>query len=405
MRGRGIRIGRLFGIDLLIDPSWIIIFAFMTWSLAASFAHAHPTWSVWTPLVVGAAAVVLFFASVVLHELAHSVVAIATGLKVRSITLFFFGGVSAIEQEPKRPFDEIVMALAGPLVSIGLGFWMTIAARAAMGNLAYENPAKALADLGAVPSLLAWLGPINMLVGVFNLIPAFPLDGGRVLRAGIWAATGDMRRATQWAAATGQAFAWLFIVAGIAIAFGLDLPFFGTGFGSGLWLVLIGWFLHGAATRSQEKIAIEDALAGLTAARVMRRNVPGVAPEVTIAQLVPEWFMASEERAFPVLDDDGMLLGLVCIADVRSVARDRWHEVRVRDVMTPLERLATLSPAAPAVAALELMATRDVSQIPVVEEAVGAGTGGHFAGMVERRDLVRWLELSRPGAPPRAAHA
>jgi Zn-dependent protease/CBS domain-containing protein len=395
---RGIRLGRIFGIDLILDPSWIIIFAFLTWSLAAMFARAHPSWSVWTPLAVGVAAVVLFFASVVLHELAHSVVAMASGLKVRSITLFFFGGVSSIEEEPHRPLDEILMALAGPIVSIGLGFWLTLLARATMGQAAYEDPANALADLGAIPALLAWLGPINMMVGVFNLIPAFPLDGGRGLRAGLWAATGDVRRATAWAAAAGHAFAWFFIVAGIAIAFGLDLPFFGTGFGSGLWLVLIGWFLHSAASRSQERLAIEEALSGLTAVRVMRRSVPTVAPEVTIADVVPELFMTSDERAFPVVQQDAFLVGLVSMADVRTVPRERWAVARVRDIMTPLERLATVGPEEPAFNVLELMSRRDVAQIPVVEEA-------RFLGMVERRDLARWLELSRPRVPPRAAHA
>jgi Zn-dependent protease/predicted transcriptional regulator len=395
---RGIRLGRIFGIDLVLDPSWILIFAFMTWSLAATFARAHPSWSMWTPVAVGVAAVVLFFASVVLHELAHSVVAIASGLKVRSITLFFFGGVSTIEDEPRRPLDELLMALAGPIVSIGLGFWLTLLARLTMGKAAYEDPAQALADLGAIPSLLAWLGPINMMVGVFNLVPAFPLDGGRVLRAGLWAATGDVRRATSWAAAAGHAFAWLFIVAGIAIAFGLDLPFFGTGFGSGLWLVLIGWFLHSAASRSEERLAIEGALAGLTAARVMRKTVPAVAPEITVAELVPDWFMASDERAFPVVKEDGMLLGLVSLSDVRAVPRERWPDVRVREIMIPPERLATVGPNVPAFHVLELMTRRDVAQVPVVDQ-------GRFLGMVERRDLARWLELSRPRVPPRAAHA
>jgi Zn-dependent protease/CBS domain-containing protein len=395
---RGIRLGRLFGIDLILDPSWILIFAFMTWSLAAMFARAHPSWSVWTPLAVGVAAVVLFFASVVLHELAHSVVAIASGLKVRSITLFFFGGVSSIEDEPHRPLDEMLMALAGPILSIGLGFWLTLLARMAMGNAVYEDPATALADLGAIPSLLAWLGPINLMVGVFNLVPAFPLDGGRVLRAGLWAATGDVRRATAWAAAAGHAFAWLFIVAGIAIAFGLDLPFFGTGFGSGLWLVLIGWFLNGAASRSEERLAIEDALSGLTAARIMRGSVPTVVPEVTLADLVSEWFMRSNERAFPVVHEDGILVGLISLADVRNVARDRWGDVRVRDIMTPLERLASVGPDIPAFQVLELMSQRDVAQVPVLDQA-------RLLGMVERRDLARWLELARPRVPPRAAHA
>jgi Zn-dependent protease/CBS domain-containing protein len=395
---RGIRLGRVFGIELIIDPSWILIFAFMTWSLAAMFARAHPSWSVLTPLAVGATAVVLFFASVVIHELAHSVVARATGLRVRSITLFFFGGVSTIEDEPRRPMDEFLMAIAGPVASIGIGFWLTVLARAAMGPEAYEDPAKAIADLGVVPSLLAWLGPINLIVGVFNLVPAFPLDGGRVLRAGLWAVTGDMRRATAWAAAAGKAFAWFFIVAGIAIAFGLDLPFFGTGFGSGLWLVLIGWFLHTAAARSEERLRIEDALAGLTAARVMRKSVPGLVPEISVAQLVPEWFMASDERAFPVLKEDGTLVGLVSLADVRAAPREKWSEIRAGDIMTPLERLATVPPDAPAFQALELMTQRDIAQVPVVAE-------GRFVGMVERRDLTRWLELSPPRVPPRAAHA
>jgi Zn-dependent protease/CBS domain-containing protein len=398
MRG-GIRIGRVFGIELILDPTWILIVAFLTWSLAAMFGRAHPEWTPAMSLLLGVIATFLFFLSILLHELAHALVAILSGLQVRSITLFLFGGVSTIEAEPRSPGNELLMAIAGPIESIGLGFWLAVVAAWTSGlHGPIDDPMAAIAPLSPLATLLAWLGAINMLVGVFNLVPAFPLDGGRVLRAILWAFLGDFRRATSWATATGKAFAWLFIVAGIAIAFGAQLPFFGTGLASGLWLVLIGWFLSSAATSTQERLVLEEALEGLQVARVMRRSGASVAPEVPVAQLVSDRFMASDQRAYPVMHDED-LVGIVSLADVRVAARDKWSELTVRDIMTPREGLATVTPEEAAFHALELMTSRDVSQLPVLQN-------GKLVGMVERRDLMRWLETMTPrGAPPRPSLA
>jgi CBS domain-containing protein len=251
-----------------------------------------------------------------------------------------------------------------------------------------EDPETVLASLGPLTSLCLWLGPINLFVGLFNLVPAFPLDGGRVLRALLWIVTKNYKRATSWATALGQAFAWLLMVTGVALAFGLRLPLFGTGLGSGLWLVLIGWFLNGAASRSHERLVLEEALAGLTVARIMRRNVPQVAPDLLVAELVSDWFMSTEARAFPVVAEGGPLLGIVSLSDVRNAPRDQWNTLRTRDVMTPAERVLTISPSGAAFEALEAMAKSDVNQVPVVEN-------GQLVGMIERRDIARWLEMSR----------
>src|SRR5262249_12433427 len=207
------RIGRLFGIDLRVDWSWVFIFVLLTWNLVAVFSRWHPDWTPVEALVIAACASLLFFGCVLLHELAHSLVAMRYGVQVRSITLFLFGGVSNIEQEPPSAKAEFLIAIVGPITSIALGILALVLASLAM-TTSMTNAGDAIdafARLGPVATLLAWLGPINVTIGIFNLIPGFPLDGGRVLRSIFWAASGDLRRSTRWASAVGQAIGWFFI--------------------------------------------------------------------------------------------------------------------------------------------------------------------------------------------------
>jgi len=330
---------------------------------------------------------VLFFASVLAHELAHAVVAQARGLPVRSITLFIFGGVANIEREPTSPGTEFLVAVVGPVTSIVLGVLATLAGilLSRGGVTGSASVEQALANLSPLTTLLLWLGPINIVLGLFNLVPGFPLDGGRVLRSLLWAASGNLRQATRWATWVGQAVAWLFIIAGIAMIFGVRIPFFGTGVISGLWLAFIGWFLNSAAVQSYRQVVVDDMLEGVPVARLMRRDAPTVAPNTSVSQLVDDFVMKTDERAFPVVDGD-RLEGLVCLEDVRQVPRAAWDTTPVSQIMTPASQLTVVAPRDDASQALQKLGQRDVRQIPVVQD-------GHVVGMLRRRDVLRWLQL------------
>lgn len=329
---RGARLGKLFGIEIEIDASWSFIFVLVTWNLAAGFSQWHPDWSFALDVATALAGSLLFFASVLAHELAHSLVARTRGLPVHRITLFLFGGVSNLQREPESPGTEFVMAIVGPLTSVFLGFlFLTLGTRAAGGvQLALSDPVKALAHLSPLSTLLLWLGQINILVGLFNLVPAFPLDGGRVLRSLLWGATKNLRRDTRWASQIGSLIAWLFIFAGVAMIFGARVPFFGSGLIGGLWIAMIGWFLHNAAVSSYRQLVVSDLLEGVPISRLMRRGTPTVPADIAVGQLVHDWLIGTDERAFPVLES-GRLAGLVCLEDVRKLPRGRWDSTTVRE--------------------------------------------------------------------------
>lgn len=390
---RGFRLGRVFGIELRVDWSWVLIFVLLTWSLSSVFSRWHRAWPRVEIFVIAVCASLLFFGCVLVHELAHSLVAKTYGLRVRSITLFLFGGVSNIEREPPSAKAEFFTAIVGPLTSIALGALALIVASAAMPQPlnGTENAISAFAQLGPVTTLLAWLGPINIVIGLFNLIPGFPLDGGRILRSIIWRATGNLHTATRWAAGIGRLFGWLFIAGGIAMSFGLYVPFFGTGFASGLWLAFIGWFLQGAANQASAKLALDEALAGITVGQLMRRDCPSVEPEISVATLVHEHLLPGDDRALPVVRE-GELLGLVSIADVRAVPVDSWAATPVASIMRNLDALRVTAPERPLEDAFEQLARQDIEQMPVV-------AGGRLVGMLRRRDIARWIELAwRPTA-------
>ncbi len=242
---RSFRIGRLFGIELRIDPSWLLVFALVTWSLTSLFGSWHPQWPRPLAFTVAVSAAALFFVSIVLHELAHSGVALAYGIPVRDITLHLFGGASNIEKEPPTPTAELLMAAVGPIASVAIGVVLIVASRAFVDDTGSAE--EVLASLDPLETLLVWLGPVNVVLGGFNLIPGFPLDGGRVLRAVLWGATGSLERATRAAGVAGQAIGLGFVALGGAIACGVDVPLLGSGVVSGVWLALIGLFLRSAA--------------------------------------------------------------------------------------------------------------------------------------------------------------
>lgn len=386
----GFSIGRIFGINIRIDWSWLFIFMLITWNLAAVFAQFHANWSAGLAWATAVAAALLFFASVLAHELAHSLVARARGVPVRSITLFMFGGVSDIQREPPSPLAEFLIAIVGPATSIGLGLAFIALSGAAAGSIGLAGgPANLIAGLNPLATLLLWLGPINLLVGLFNLIPGFPLDGGRVLRSILWAITHNLRRATRWASAVGQGVAWLMIAAGIAMVFGLDLPILGTGLISGLWLAFIGWFLNNAAAQSYQQVVIEDALDGVPVVQLMRTNPPAVPATISVGSLVQDYIMGTDDQSFPVMDGD-QLAGIVTLEDVQKVPHAQWTATTVRQIMTPADKMAEVTPDEDAAEAMRELTERDVRQLPVVSD-------GRLVGMLRRRDIARWLQLHSAG--------
>jgi Zn-dependent protease len=384
--GSGFRIGRIFGINVQIDWSWLLILLLVTWNLSAVFGQSHGDWGAVLSWGIALIAALLFFVSVLAHELAHSLVARARGIPVRSITLFLFGGVSNIEREPASAGGEFLIAIVGPLTSVLIGLILIVAASAAVGPLGdLSDPTQAIGQLGPVTTLVLWLGSVNILVGLFNMIPAFPLDGGRVLRSFFWAISDNLRQATRWAAWIGQGIAWLLILVGISMVFGLQVPVLGSGPISGLWLVFIGWFLNSSASQSYRQVVIQDVLGGIPVNRMMRRNPPTATAGLSVSSLVHDYVMQSDDHAFPVVEGD-RLQGLVCLHDVRTVSRDAWETTTVREIMTPADQLVTVAPDEDATEALHKLQRQEVRQLPVVQN-------GSLAGLLRRQDIIKYLRL------------
>ena len=391
-RANGIRLGRIAGVEVSLDWSLLIVFTLIAMALSGGvLPHWHPDWGQGKVLVTAIAAAALFLGSVLLHELAHAVVGRRLGVEIRRITLFVFGGMAHMEGEPKTWQAELGMAIAGPLASLALGTLFLLMAGAIAGpiDLDPEDPGKGLAQVGPVVTLLLWLGPVNIILGLFNLVPGFPLDGGRVLRAVIWGLTGDLTRATMMAAAAGQTFAWVLIATGFAMILGVSVPLFGSGPIGGLWLALIGWFLGNAARQSYRTRLIEDRLGTVPVTRVMHRDYQSIDPDTLVQDLVDNGFLAFSQRAYLVVSD-GKLRGVVSLEDVRALGRDHWSSRRVADVMTPIEQLHTVAPSDSASAALALLAEKGVNQLPVVEH-------GRALGLVTREDILKWMVLG-PGS-------
>lgn len=396
------RIGRLFGIEILVDSSWILIFVLIAWSLTSLFGMWHPDWQGWTSFLVALGAAVLFFLSVLAHELAHSLVARAYGLPVRDITLHMFGGVSSIEREPERPGAELLIAIVGPITSVVLGIAMIIATAIVTG-VAFEQggevaePAQLAVQMGPLATLLAWLGPVNVMVGLFNLIPGFPLDGGRILRSILWKATGDVGKATRAAAAVGQIVGWAFVALGFSMALGLSLPFFGRGLIGGIWLALIGLFLRNAAVQYYAAEDAKELLDGVRVQELMRVRGPWVGSDVTLRALVDHWFARSQDEGFPVFDE-GRFVGFVTADDVRAaVRRPDAEELLVRDVMTDVSKLPVVAPDTPVFEAMRRFASSDRRVLPVLVNQT-------LMGVLDARDVARYVELAPRGRTAYVRH-
>ena len=384
----GLRLGSIRGIDIVADPSLAIIFVLILVSLAAGvFPEWHPQWSAGLCWVTAAGAALLFFGSVLAHELSHALVGRRRGVQFRRITLFMFGGLAQMESEPPSWRAELSMAAVGPITSLLLGLAFLVLAALASGPLHIDpnHPGAALAALGPLATLLFWLGPINIVLGLFNLVPGFPLDGGRILRAVMWALSGDLHRATHWASLAGRAFAWLLVAAGILMILGIELPLLGGGLINGLWLAFIGWYLNNAALLSYRELLLRESLEHVPARKLMLTHFVRVTPQMRVDTLIDEHLMTSGQRAFPV-EVDGRLVGMISLGDMRKYKRDQWHEVTVGGAMTTVTDLAKIGPDVSALEALEIIARRDLAQLPVVQ-------GERLLGLLRREDILKWLSL------------
>lgn len=384
---KGFRIGKIFGINIHIDWSWLLIFGLVSWSLASTFGQMHSEWTALTQWGMALSAALLFFLSVLAHELAHSLVAQARGVPVHNITLFMFGGISNIQKEPASPLSELLITIVGPLTSFLLGaiFLFLGTGGIALTNMNFMNATTMLSQLGPLSTILLWLGSINIFVGLFNLIPGFPLDGGRIVRSILWGITDNLHKATRWASWMGQTVAWALIFAGMSMLFGAQIPFLGSGFINGIWLIFIGWFLQSAAVQSYRKVVVQDILEDVPVKQMMYTDVPVVHANLSVQTLIDNYIMQSDNRAFIVLDNDKML-GLVTIEDVRKVEANSRNEMMVRDVMTPSQKMIVVAPEEEASQAFERLQAKDIRQLPVV-------SGNRIVGLLRRKDIIRWLQF------------
>lgn len=361
----GIRLGRLAGVDILVHWSWFFIFFLLTWSLSEGlFLEEHPEWTAAAGWLAGAVTSLFFFASVLLHELSHSLMARRLGMTVKSITLFIFGGVSALEGEPQRPRQELLIAAVGPATSFLLAGLFALAGLALLGT--------------AAATASFYLAFINAVLGAFNLMPGFPLDGGRLLRAAAWARKGNLLEATRIASLAGTGLAFLLMAGGVlAILFGAFL--------TGVWFIVIGWFLRSQAEASYRQLVARELLQGTPIATVMKRDFQPVRPEISLSSLLSDYFLTYHGRCYPVMADSE-LLGLVTLTDLKKFPRGQWAERSVSEVMTPRERLQVVLPSDDLAKAAELMAAQDLHQLPVVED-------GRFLGFVTRSDIIAWVQI------------
>lgn len=363
-----IRLGRIAGIEIGIHYTWIFIFLLVSWSLAQGFfPEYYPGWERMSYWITGVASALLLFVSVLLHELAHSLVAQARGMRVQSITLFIFGGVSNIEEEAEQPRIEFAMAIVGPLTSLALAgvFWAVL-----------ETLGDRQAPLAAT---LGYLALINAILGVFNLLPGFPLDGGRVLRSILWGQTGSLSRATNIAATVGRLFGW-----GL-IAFGVFQLLSGNFLG-GLWIAFIGWFLSSAADASRQEMTMKGYLSGVKVRDVMDPNPETIEPGMPVVQMVEDVFRRHRRRAVPV-KQNGELRGIVTVTDVKDLPRERWGETEVRDIMTR-EPLYTVGPDDYLSSAMKLIAQHDINQVLVLEK-------GELVGFLSRAEILRHIQFTQ----------
>lgn len=362
-----LRLGNLFGIDISVHISWFIVLVLLTWSLTSrwfpQFLTGLPTSSYW---IMGVISTLLLFVCVLIHELAHALVARTHGLTVRGITLFIFGGIAQIDQEMKRPSVEFQVAIAGPIASFLLAGAAFLLALPLWGRSA---PGVAI---------LVYLATTNLLLGVFNLIPGYPLDGGRVLHAIIWKVTGNIQRSIRMTSWVGQGCGYFFIL------LGLTEFFMGNAIG-GLWTAFIGWFLLIAAQTSRTQVVLQSALQGVSVAQVMNPQPVTVPANISLQKLVDEYFLPHSIHAAPVTQGD-YLVGLISLPDIGRVERERWSYTPVGHVMRLSEQTYSITPEQPLQDVFREMVARNINQVPVAQD-------GRLVGLLSRESIMRYLDI------------
>lgn len=361
------RVARIRGIAIEIHPSWLFILGVLSFSLSDGvFPDQYPGWSTATYWAVGVTSALLLFVAVLVHELAHAVVAQRRGLEVPKITLFIFGGVSHIARQPRSAGEEFAIAVAGPLTSLAI---------AVLAGAVYLTMHERVEQVGAIG---AYLATVNLLLAIFNILPGFPLDGGRVLRSIAWRRTKSFRRATRIAGSVGEIFGYTLMMGGVA--------FLLAGYAwNGLWFMFIGWFLSGAARGEKEALQLSPSSAG-RARDVMRTTYPTITPGISIEEVVERHMVGEGERAAVVAMDDSVV-GILSVSDVRRIPREAWPNTPAQRAMTPRDRVLTVSADTPALEVLHQLGANRLNQVPVLEE-------GRMIGLITRRELLERVELA-----------
>ncbi|KZL51776.1 peptidase [Nodularia spumigena CENA596] len=368
---QGFRLGSIFGFEIRVDLSWFLIFFLVLWTLSAGiFPTSYPGFGNATYFGMGIVATLLFFASLLAHELSHTFVARAKGIPVEGITLFIFGGVSRTRMDAETPGDEFQIAGVGPLVSLLLaGFF---------GLIWYVgiNAGSSVVFTG----IFAYLAVINLALAIFNMLPGFPLDGGRVFRSMIWKYTGNIKKATKIASTGGKWLAYLLI------AFGALEMFAGAILG-GLWLILIGWFLYNAAETSYEELLLRTSLKGVKAREIMTPHPETVSPEMNLQELVDTYFLSRRYHSFPVTQDSHPV-GIITLNQVKDIPREEWKYRTVKDTMIPVENRVTARPEEQMSQVLQKMQDSGVRRVLVIQNDL-------LRGIITAHDLANWLQRQR----------
>ncbi len=364
MNRHTIPLGRILGIPIGLDYSWFLIFVLITWTMAVGYYPAEfKNWPAAQYWIVGALTAIMLFVSVLLHELGHSVVAMRYKIPVRSITLFIFGGISQMGTEPSRALAQFWISIIGPAVSFGLAAFFFLLQPLFM-------------DVVPLLALVKYLVYINLVLGLFNLIPGFPLDGGGVFRAIVWGITRNLRRATLIAANLGQIIAYLFIFFGV-------WQMFGGNFINGLWIAFIGWFLESAAKGQVQQLALHDMLAGHNVSQAMNRQYTAIPADTTLQRLVDDHILMSGRRNF-VVKKSNESVGLLTLHQIKEVPRSDWPTRTAAQAMIPAKQMKRVRPDTELWTALEEMDREGVNQLPVMVD-------GETQGMLSREDIISYL--------------
>jgi Zn-dependent protease/CBS domain-containing protein len=368
----GVRIGSIFGLEIRIDYSWLVIFFLVLWTFTVGvFPMQFPGLDRWMYVAMGVSGTFLFFLSVLLHELAHSVVAQAKGIPVEGITLFIFGGMAHTRMEFENPKDEFLIAGAGPVSSVAIA-----GAFALISGIGTQ-----LGWSVAITGVAGYLAVLNLILAIFNMLPGFPLDGGRLFRAAIWHYTGDLTKATRIASTGGK---WLGYM---LMALGLLQIFAGLLIG-GLWLIFIGWFVRMAAEATYVQHLLSATLEGVRASQAMTSELQTVPPHLTLREFVDDYVFRGRHEAYPVTDEDDHPLGIIAFRQIKEVPQEEWPQRTVADTMTALDDQTTVRPETKMTDVLEKIQTSKTRRVLVVRD-------GHLMGIITGADLARWMDRAR----------